>query len=104
MFTLSSLSTEYVQVPVTSGMVPDITNPTTGTVSMAFLTSGANPQTSDWQAGSWYTSPAGGYFAQCLVGPSGGVITLAPGVYYQWIKIVLAPQTIVIPVGQLEVT
>lgn len=102
MLTLSSLSTEYVQAPVTAGMVPDITNPTTGTVSMAFLTSNANPQTSDWQTASWYTSPVGGYFAQCLVGPT-GAITLAPGVYYQWIKIVLAPQTIVIPVGQLEV-
>jgi hypothetical protein len=101
--TISSLSTEYVQTLVTQDMTPDITNPTTGAVSMAFLASTANPGNSDWQTGSWYTSPAGGYYAQCLVGPT-GAITLAPGRYYQWIKIVAAPQTIILPVGMLEVT
>ena len=103
MQTISSLATEYVQTLVTQDMTPDITNPTTGTVSMAFLASTANPGTSDWQAGSWYTSPAGAYYAQCLVGPS-GVITLAPGNYYRWLKIVFAPQTIILPVGMLEIT
>jgi hypothetical protein len=101
--TISSLATEYVQQLVTQDMTPDITNPTTSAVSMAFLASTANPGTSDWQVGSWYTSPAGAYYAQCLVGPT-GTITLAPGRYYRWIKIVAAPQTIILPVGMLEVT
>jgi hypothetical protein len=98
---LSSLSTEYVQVPVSIIVSGTPINPTTDVVQFAF-TKGTKPTNPDWIAGLWDTAP-GGYLAQCLVGPNGGV-SLALGTYQIWLKIFDAPETPVRQVGSLAIT
>lgn len=97
------LSTEYVQVPVILTGSTGPGDPSSGTVSLAFLAGTGKPQTADWKIGSWQATPVGGWVAQCLVG-SGGAAVLAPGTYYVWLKIVDGAETVVEPVGSLEVT
>lgn len=101
---LSSLSLEYVRVPVSATVNGAAINPTADTVKMAFL-SGAStqPQVSDWKSASWDSVSANGtYFAQCLVGP-GGATTLSAGTYYVWIQITDNPEVPVRQVGVLQV-
>lgn len=106
MISISSLSTEYIQVEVTAtvnGSSPY--NPTGDQVQMAFIASG-NPESGDWHTGAWQTlsSSAGPvYLAQCLVGPSGGVALLA-GTYGVWLKVTDNPEIPVRQVGILQVT
>src|SRR5690348_7696566 len=105
MISISSLSTEYIQVEVTAtvnGSSPY--NPTGDQVQMAFVTSG-DPVSGDWHSGAWQTisSSAGPvYLAQCLVG-SGGV-ALAAGTYNVWLKITDSPEIPVRQIGLLQVT
>lgn len=99
---LSHLSTEYIQVPVSIIAAGTPVNPTTDVVQFAFIT-GRAPISGDWVVGSWDTAP-GGYLAQCLVGPGGGVINLAVGTYQIWLKIFDNPETPVRPVGLLVIT
>lgn len=94
----SALSTNYVQVPVTV-QSPSSADPTGDTVQFAFtpLTYPVTePQSGDWHTGSWVTFPGPAYWAQCLVGPNGGV-SLAIGTYTAWVKIVDNPA---VPVQQ----
>ena len=101
---LSSLSLEYVRVPVTATANGNAVNPTGDTVKMAFLQGvSTQPQVSDWQTASWDTpTGTGTYFAQCLVGPS-GTITLTAGTWYVWIQITDNPEIPVRQVGVLQV-
>ena len=81
---MSRLETIYVHVPVsavseTTGAAID---PTGDTVTMAFANSATLPASPTWYAADWVTiTNADGthtYLARCLVGPTGGVTTLAP--------------------------
>ena len=71
---ISTLSTQYVIVPVRaySGGVPY--NPTGLTVQMAFISGWGKPADEDWNDASWSSSSTvnGYYQAQCLVGPGAG--------------------------------
>lgn len=100
---VSSLSTQYVQVPVTeldSGLP---VNPTGNVVSLAFVLGRANPQVSDWLTGSWEPDSVNGqYLAQVLIGPS-GLLALTPGNYTVWIKVDAAPETVIIQTGGINV-
>jgi hypothetical protein len=98
---LSSLSTEYVQVPVSIIASGEPIDPTGDTVQFAFMKSG-KPTDPDWVNGTWDSAP-GGYLAQCLVGPAGDA-TLALGTYQIWLKVVDTPEVPVRQVGLLAIT
>lgn len=101
MITLSSLSTEYVRVPVAATVAGAPYDPRSDVVQFAFVVSGVNPQSGDWHTGLWDggNSP---YVAQCLVGPSGGV-ALTAGDYVIWVKITDNPEIPVRAVGELSI-
>jgi hypothetical protein len=104
---VSSLATTYVRIPVYTDNLGVPVNPTSYTVNMAFITALANaqPASGDWKAASWATTAQGGYVAQCLVGPSGGTITLVNGTTYNvWIQIIASPETFVANAGQVQCT
>lgn len=97
---LSSLSTEYVKVPVKWIEEGQAVDPTLLPVKFAFLISG-EPIEADWKTGSWETGGST-YFARCLVGPA-GVATLADGTYAMWLRVTSTPETPVKRVGTLVI-
>lgn len=98
-----TLSTEPVVATVRSYSGGQPTDPTSGTVQMAFLASMlAEPATGDWKTASWDTNEIGGYVAQCEIGPAGAV-TLTAGTWWVWAKIVLAGSTVVRQLGSIVV-
>jgi hypothetical protein len=99
---LSSLSTEYIRVPVAATVNNAPYNPTNDAVAFAF-TGGANPAGGDWHSGSWDSANTP-YAAQCLVGPGAGGVALTVGTWVIWIKITDNPEVPVRAVGQLSVT
>lgn len=102
--TLSSLSTEYVQVPVSATAAGVPVNPTSDQVQFAFMPTG-NPAGADWHLGSWETIAPDTYLAQILVGPGSGGIPLAAGTTYQiWVKVTDNPEQPVRQVGLLKIT
>lgn len=96
---MSSLSTEYVLVPVSARVEGILINPTGDEVQFAFKSDGTDPAPADWLTGSWAsTSPLNNYYqAQILVGPGIGGNVLAIGTYVVWLKITDNPE---IPVRQ----
>ena len=94
---ISSLSTQYVRVPVVEVTGAD---PTTDPVTFAFPL--PNQEPASFFAGSWQTLN-GIYYARCLVGPSGAA-TLPVGFYDVYVKISDNPEIPVLLAGLLEVT
>lgn len=95
---ISSLSCQYVVVPVTAENEGEVYNPTGDVVQFAFTAGyGVKPSDVDWLTGSWDTNPVQGiyYNAKVLIGPGANV--LAPATYTVWIQITDNPQ---IPVKQ----
>lgn len=89
MFTerVEAMSTARIDVGVTADSQGLPYDPTSATVQFACLSSQlAKPAPGDWVAGSWDVTRIGSYVAQLNVGPD-GVVTLAAGTYYVWIKI-----------------
>lgn len=102
--TMSSLSTEYVQVPISATAAGVPVNPTSDQVQFAFMATG-NPSPGDWHLGSWETIAPNTYIAQCLVGPGSGGVTLTAGTTYSiWVKVTDNPETPVRQVGLLKIT
>ena len=100
--TLSSLSTDYIQVPVrVNGSAYD---PTSDDVQIAFIAGNASPQEPDWNTAAWNTPVSSVYQAQVLVGPANDGIALAPGTYTVWVKIVDNPEVPVRAAGYLMIT
>lgn len=90
MFTerIDSLSLERVQAGVEADADGLPYDPTGATLSWAFLADSlSKPTAPDWKAGTWDVTRIGAYVAECLVG-TGGVIALAAGNWYVWIKII----------------
>ena len=105
MIQITAVETKLVQLPVTQYVSNGLGNPSADPVSFAFMKTTAVPQAGDWKTGSWVQDTiTGSWKAQCLVGPSGGAITLTIGIYYVWIKIVDPTELIEEPVDTLEVT
>ena len=102
MASLSALSLEYLRYQVTANVLGVPYTPTADTVQFAFPATGVAP--SSWFSGSWETVGGSTYFARCLVGPSGGVVTLAAGNYDVYIKITDSPEVPVRKVGTLTVS
>jgi len=89
MFTerIDSTSLERVQAGVEADSDGLPYDPTGATVAFAFLTSNLDkPEAGDWKAGTWDVTRIGTHVAEALVG-TGGVVALAAGNYYVWIKI-----------------
>ena len=77
----SVLSTNLVQVPITI-QSPSEYNPTSDTVQFAFvLLNYPTVEPVTWYTGSWVTFPGPVYWAQILVGPALGGVSLAIGTY-----------------------
>jgi hypothetical protein len=96
---ISVLSTEYVQVRVSTtlnGLPYDVTD---GTVEFAFVSNGESPTVGDWTTAEWETAGPD-YYGRILVGPEGAV-TLAAGSYESWIRVTIDPQTLVEPTGSV---
>ena len=83
----SVLSTKPVQVPVTI-QSPAGYSPTLDLVQFAFTAlSYPTIEPSVWYTGSWVVFPGPAYWAQCLVGPALGGVSLAIGSWQGWVKI-----------------
>lgn len=94
----SSLTTEYVIVPVNAVDDGVVISPTSDAVQFAF-TIGYGIKPTVWYGASWDPNPVQGiwYNAKCLIGPSNGGVVLIPGTYTVWVKVTSNPQ---IPVKQ----
>lgn len=105
MTTIPSMSTEPVRIPVRVTEDGTWGDPTTSTVSAAFLgDSDDEPTTDDWVTASWETGGTNGtYHATCLIGP-GGVKTLTDGEWHVWIRIQYGTQDVQRPAGTLIIT
>jgi hypothetical protein len=100
--TMSSLSTQYVLVPVTSLVAGQSVSPVADEVQFAFAPVGSDP--SAWTPGSWQDGTTNGlYVAQCLIGPANGGLVLAPGLYEIWVKVTDDPEVPVLQAGLLQV-
>lgn len=88
---ISSLSKEYLLVPVTANVVV-----TDDVVAFAFTDPAADP--TSWTTGDWDASGN----ARILVGP-GGAVTLTKGLKDVWLKITDSPEIPVRRVAQLDV-
>jgi hypothetical protein len=102
---ISSLSKEYIRVPVSATAAGVPVNPTADVVQMAFVTSG-EPAGGDWKSADWETNAETSpptYYARCLVGP-GGTVTLADGTYQIWVKVTDSPEVPVKRAGVLVVS
>lgn len=102
---VSSLSLEYVTVPVEAEKLGEQYDPTLDVVQMAFTAVGSDPVPGDWKAAIWETEeqpPIVRYRASCLVGP-GGAAVLSKGVYAVWVKIADNPESPIMRAGTLQV-
>lgn len=92
---ISSLSLQYVKVPIIAFAAGVEYDPTGDDVVMAFMTDGDQPTSGDWKTATWETASGAGetviYLARALVGPA-GVITLTAGEYRVWVKITDSPE------------
>lgn len=98
---ISTLSTRYLRcsVAATDSGVP--VDPTGSVVTFAFMDGETKPISGDFKTASWETTGSE-YLARCLIG-SGGAVTLAVGTYTVWIKLILAPETLVEAVGEVNI-
>lgn len=105
MLLISSLTTEYVRVPVSATEAGVAVSPVSDTVDMAFVTAGSVPDDLDWASASWeQDASTGTLYARTLVGPDGGDVTLSSGGPYDiYVRIADNPETIVHRVGALAV-
>lgn len=104
---ISAASTEYVRVPVSARASGSVVNPTGDTVTMAFMSTAANPGDSDHKTASWETDATttpDTYYARCLVGPAGVVTLTAATTYRVWVKVTDTPEVVLRPVGSLRAT
>lgn len=88
---MSSLSTEYVEIPVIFTVGGAVQDPRGDTVQLAFPAYGVDPVGGDWVTGSW--EPVGPpYVARALVGPGSSKV-LSKGSYDVWVKVADNPET-----------
>jgi hypothetical protein len=105
--TISSLSTQYVLVPIRAFSEGVLYNPTALEVQMAFIAGWSKPTEESWQPAewAWTTSENGYYSAQCLIGPGDGGYDLAVGTYNVWVQVTGSPEVPVLQsVGTLTIT
>lgn len=103
MLRVSAASLEYVRVRVRAKKQGVVYDPTSSVVTFAFTGKSGLAVTTEWAAGVW-EADGSDYYAMCLVGPGEAAsVTLDPGTYKVWIKIVDNPEQPVKESGTLEV-
>jgi hypothetical protein len=104
--TISSLSTQFVQVPLRAFVGGAAYNPTADTVAMAFIAGWAKPTALQWNTAQWaWTTAVNGYYAaECLIGPLNGGVPLAVGTYNVWLRVTDSPEVPSIVCGTLTIT
>ena len=107
---MAATSTQYIPVDVKAKQAGVVVNPTSDTVTMAFIDASLDtlPASGDWKTASWETNATttpDTYTALCLVGPSPGLITLVANTNYSvFVKLVDSPEVPVLKVpGVLSV-
>lgn len=106
MLAIPRTSTEYVRTRMSSERSGAAYDPTGDAVVMAFLAGAGPPDSGDWKAASWdtdATTTPPTYWAQCLIGPVGGTITLAAGTWSVWVKVTDSPEVPVRRAGQIKI-
>ena len=105
---ISTLSLEYIRVPVKARRAGVAYDPTSDTVYLA-ITPKPEVNASDqyneptvWATGSWDTEGTR-YLAKATVGPGGDLVPPEAGIYQIWVKVSSSPETPVMYVGDLEV-
>ncbi|MFB7672929.1 hypothetical protein ACFC26_16125 [Kitasatospora purpeofusca] len=91
-------STEYLQIPVTAA-----TDPTSYPVRIALIPSTTRPADADWHPATWTTIDDIPH-AQLLVGPDGGVLTLAVGRWRPWLDIEAGTEHPIIRAPAFDIT
>lgn len=85
---VSHLSTEAVLIPVqeiVNGIAVDVT---TYPVEIALIDDNDDPESADWNVGTWETnSLSGEYDASVIVGPAGTVTLVAGRSYRPWVRV-----------------
>lgn len=102
--TISSLSAEYVRVPIEGTEDGVVVDPTASLPQFAFITGTTEPVADDWNTGEWETETTvygTVYYARILIG-TGGVV-LSDGKYRVWCKWTVSPETPVRRVGVLVI-
>ena len=106
MYMQSALSTEYIRVPVFATDGSSEIVPTSDVVEMAFVPPGTSPAELDWESATWETdtntTPVT-YYARCLVGPDGGVVTLTESLYDVFVRVGDNPETVVHRTGAIAI-
>jgi hypothetical protein len=97
----SSLSKEYVRVPISAREGSGAVNPTSRPVDLAFMPLGTNPASGDWVVAAWETDGST-YYARATVGPGGSKV-LAAGTYTVWVRVQDSPEIPVRPAGLFRI-
>jgi hypothetical protein len=98
---VSASSKEYLKVAVNAVKNGAVYDPTGDTVEFAF-TSGDELGSPTWYAASW-ESMGGQHYARCLIGPGGGVVALAIGFWWVWVRVTDSPEIPIKQAGVIEV-
>lgn len=85
-------SKQYIIVPIEGQDDNGSLDPTSYPVEFAFLGQDATPDgDTTWYAGTWFTESQTYlpdiYKAKVLIGPDGGVVTLAAGSWSVWVRV-----------------
>lgn len=94
---IDSASLERIRIPVWYRVNQIVSDPTGGTVSVAFRQDAEKPAAGEYKVASWETSVEGNqsvYAALCLIGPSGGTITLTPGSWRVYVRVLLGGEDV----------
>ena len=99
---ISHLSTEYVKAAVAATIDGAVVNPTSDTVTVAWMRPSNEPGDSDYASASWETDATTNpdtYLARRLITAG----DLAVGPWVMWVKVAHSPETIVRAAGVFEV-
>ena len=105
---ISTLSTEYIRVPVKarrSGLPDDPTGDTVEfglTPKPAVNAADQYNEPTTWFTGSWDTEGTK-YLAKITVGPTGTLVPAEADTYQVWVKVTSSPEIPVMYAGDLEV-
>lgn len=106
MLIISTLSCEYIHVPVAATSAGVDIDPTGDVVALAFVPQGTTPAPADFKTGSWLqdvsTIPTT-HFARVLIGPTPGVVVLTPGLFDCWVKVTDNPEVIAKKAGPVRI-
>jgi len=107
---ISSLSREYLRVPVKARRAGAAYDPTGDVVELALTAKPAatesdtynEPVSANWATGSWDTEGTK-YLAKLTVGPGGDIVPASAGTYQVWVRVTSASEIPVMYAGDMEI-